>query len=606
MKTYSKIILMLICFLFFQKANSQEIFKIKDNFTSINFDEHINVYSTTDSIFPKSLLENDISWEENKISYGFSKSFYWLRFSIQNDSDTSKQLYFEVDNPHLRFIEFYKVEENDVVLKYKCGRHMPFDVRPIDNVRFIFPINLAKNEKGNYFVKVDKRLSSISFPTKLWNKNEFTKMYNKINLLNGIYFGGLLLAAIYSLFAFFYLKRRLYLYYFLYVIFVGFYVFTSVGYSFQYIIKNSFVFNSYARVICLVFTVFFHAKFIQTLLNTNVNVKKLHRTINILASSLLLLMVVWLFFDPFYKKLVTNYLKITYLLILILIILFIWISIVSYKKKKRIAKLYLLSFSAILIAGIWLLLQEYNWFPFSRPDISPLYFGSFFEVLILSVTLISEMLLVLKEKEELTMQVAEKQQEIIQAYVDGIEKEKLRISEELHDDIGSKLSNLNRFISSEDAVSNKTRSKIENIINDVRNISHKLSPNKSIFSFKEQIENVVEESLSGSEIDYKLYQAGKYQHLSDDQKLNVYRIVQEFLQNTIKHSRATFVEIQLTKIDDNLILTIEDNGIGFDTKEKKKGLGLTNIQRRVDYLNGKLELSSIQNKGTYMVVSIPV
>ena len=321
---------------------------------------------------------------------------------------------------------------------------------------------------------------------------------------------------------------------------------------------------------------------------------------------MLLITFVWLIYEQFDKSIVTLYLKTNYSLIIILIINFLLACIFTYNKLKRLVKLYLLSFSAIILVGVWLVVQEYGWLPSLRTNISPLYIGSLIEIVILSIVLISEMRLVLKEKEDLSLTIAEKQQEIIQAYVDGIEKEKLRISEELHDDIGSKLSNLNQFVAQENNFSTNTRRKIEAIISDVRNISHKLSPNKiTIFSFKEQIENVVEETLSTSNIEYDLIFSEDYTFLSDTQKLNVYRIIQECLHNTVKHSKASFVEIQLTRIDNQIILTIEDNGVGFKPDAKKQGLGIINIHRRVDYLKGKIEISSIPKKGTYILVSIP-
>ena len=109
-----------------------------------------------------------------------------------------------------------------------------------------------------------------------------------------------------------------------------------------------------------------------------------------------------------------------------------------------------------------------------------------------------------------------------------------------------------------------------------------------------------------SEINYSLRIVEDFCFLNDSQKLNIYRIIQEFLQNAIKHSQATSIEIELNKLDDNLILTIEDNGVGFNVKEKKNGLGLINIQRRVDYLNWKIDISSILKKGTFILISFPI
>jgi len=590
-----------------QSLNAQKIFEVNNAFKKIEFKNYINVHSTLDSINPNYILNDTVKWEENKVSYGFSDEFFWLKFKIKNISKSKSELYLEVDNPHLSFIEFYERKNDRLILKYRCGRQLKFDTRPVDNVKFVFPIYLDLNGLSEYYIKIDKRSHSVSFPVNLWNKNEFTKVYNKVNLFNGIYFGGLILAIIYSLIAYFNIKRKLYIFYLFYIFFLGLYMYTSAGYSFQYLIQDSIKFNSYFRVVTLTLMVFLHAKFLQSLFKTKKNTVKLHKSINLFSNALLLITVVYLIVDQFDKSFVTIYLKANYLIILILIIHFLLTCIFTYKKLKKIVKLYLLSFSAIILVGIWLVFLEYGWFPSLRIDISPLYFGSLIEIITLSILLISEMRLVIKEKENLSIKIVEKQQEIVQAYIDGIEKEKLRISEELHDDIGSKLSNLNQFVSDKEIFSKGTSRKIESIINDVRSISHKLSPNKiTFFSFKEQIENVVEEALFNTNIEYTLHFNNEFMFLIESQKLNIYRIIQEFLHNAIKHSKATIIEIELSKLENNLILSIEDNGVGFVVEEKKSGLGLINIQRRVDYLHGKIELSSVLNKGTFALVSIPI
>ena len=607
MKIFKRIFFIFL-FLSIQFSNAQETMLVNDDFQKENFKKYISVFSTEKDVKPNDLINNNsVKWEENKASYGFSTKLFWLKFKIKNISNSTSDLYFEVDNPHLRYIEFYEQIEGKLVLKYKCGRHMSFDSRPVDNVKFIFPIELLSSQTSEFYIKIDKRKSSVSFPTTLWNKNEFTKVSNKVNLFNGVYFGGLILAILYSLMAYFNLKRKLYLNYSLYILFLGLYMFTSAGYAFQYLAKDSILFNSYFRVITLTMMIYFHAKFLQSLFKTKKFAKKIDKSITFFANALLIITAIWFVFEQFDKSFVTLYLKTNYSLIIVLIINFLLACIYTYGKLKKIVKLYLLSFSAIIAVGIWLVVLEYGWLPSLRTNISPLYLGSLIEIIILSIVLISEMRLVLNEKEDLSIKIAEKQQEIIKAYVDGIEKEKLRISEELHDDIGSKLSNLNQFIAQENSFSNTTRKKIENIISDVRSISHKLSPNKeSFFSFKEQIENVADEALLSTSIKYELHISDDYSFLKDTQKLNIYRIVQECLHNIVKHSKASFVEVQLTKIEDELMLTIEDNGIGFSTDTSKKGLGLVNIHSRVDYLKGKLEISSIPNKGTFILVLIPL
>ncbi|HOX83400.1 MAG TPA: ATP-binding protein, partial [Chryseolinea sp.] len=79
-----------------------------------------------------------------------------------------------------------------------------------------------------------------------------------------------------------------------------------------------------------------------------------------------------------------------------------------------------------------------------------------------------------------------------------------------------------------------------------------------------------------------------------------YRIVQELISNVLKHASAKTAIVQVTKVDNQLAVTVEDDGKGFDTAllQRSKGIGWTNIQHRVDFLKGKLDVSSQPEKGT--------
>ena len=90
--------------------------------------------------------------------------------------------------------------------------------------------------------------------------------------------------------------------------------------------------------------------------------------------------------------------------------------------------------------------------------------------------------------------------------------------------------------------------------------------------------------------------------------MTVYRVIQELIGNVIKHAQATEVIVQLFRDEDKLHITVEDNGIGFDTQniQSFKGAGWTNIQNRIAYLKGTIELESGKGTGTSVVIEIPL
>ena len=94
--------------------------------------------------------------------------------------------------------------------------------------------------------------------------------------------------------------------------------------------------------------------------------------------------------------------------------------------------------------------------------------------------------------------------------------------------------------------------------------------------------------------------------LSKEAKLHVYRIIQELLNNAIKHADASEIDVQLNKIDGTLLIMVEDNGNGFDHENAKLGLGLGNLQSRVNVLRGEMEIDSSHERGTSVTVHIPL
>lgn len=95
------------------------------------------------------------------------------------------------------------------------------------------------------------------------------------------------------------------------------------------------------------------------------------------------------------------------------------------------------------------------------------------------------------------------------------------------------------------------------------------------------------------------------ENLDSEIKAELVRIVQEALNNIIKHARAKHTDIQLFKHDNELVITIEDDGQGFNEQQLPGGIGLANMRARAESLDGKLEISSKPGEGTSLLITIP-
>lgn len=196
-------------------------------------------------------------------------------------------------------------------------------------------------------------------------------------------------------------------------------------------------------------------------------------------------------------------------------------------------------------------------------------------------------------------------------------KEKKRVAQELHDGVLGRMfgvrMNLDGLNGFQDEMAINQRigylKELKNIEQDIREISHDLNREKSelINNFVAIVDNLFEEqrrtfqSKLVATIDSNI----KWELVSNSIKINLYRIIQESLQNTNKYANARLIRVELKKAEDDLELTISDDGIGFNAKVKKKGIGLQNMLSRTKECNGLFDIRSEKGKGTIITVTVP-
>jgi signal transduction histidine kinase/streptogramin lyase len=211
-----------------------------------------------------------------------------------------------------------------------------------------------------------------------------------------------------------------------------------------------------------------------------------------------------------------------------------------------------------------------------------------------------------------------RQTEQIRAAIQAQEEERKRISRDLHDDIGTKLSALKLFISSlelkasashqEEIVSLAQNSEqfIQEVVKDLRNLLINLSPTVlEDFGYTNAVEGLVNKINETKLIHFDLNVFGFKQRLQKDYELALYRITQELINNILKHADAKNISLQTGLRDDKIVLIIEDDGKGFDVNLHKDGYGLKNLETRTKLLNGKMIIESIPGKGTTTLIEIP-
>jgi len=201
---------------------------------------------------------------------------------------------------------------------------------------------------------------------------------------------------------------------------------------------------------------------------------------------------------------------------------------------------------------------------------------------------------------------------------EGRLKERQRISEDLHDGVLGKifgtrlaLGFLNINGDNETITKHKLYvDELQNIEKEIRTISHELKNEilSSQTDFIKIVENLLKSQSEISGFDFKIMNnKAAWDSINNKIKINFYRIIQEAIQNINKYSKAKNVKIAFDLIEDSVCLTIEDDGVGFNTDTKSAaGIGLKNMKSRVSKLNGNFDIKSTVNKGTKISIFVPV
>lgn len=218
------------------------------------------------------------------------------------------------------------------------------------------------------------------------------------------------------------------------------------------------------------------------------------------------------------------------------------------------------------------------------------------------------------EKKSFAEKIAH-QRQLAQATIDGQEKERLEMGKELHDNIGQQLTTIKLFLEMAQSTADEKTGQmvsmalrnVSDVINEVRSISRSLvSPTLKDLGFIDSINDLIESLRFTQSIAVELdYYEFDEDQLPDNKKLTLYRIIQEQLNNIVKHARASQVSIILRLTAGNVLLQIKDDGIGFEEATVKKGLGIINIKNRAELLGGSALLTSSPGNGCEINVCLP-
>lgn len=226
----------------------------------------------------------------------------------------------------------------------------------------------------------------------------------------------------------------------------------------------------------------------------------------------------------------------------------------------------------------------------------------------------------IEQQAKLDNEIALQKEIRTKSILEAEEKERRRIAQDLHDGVGQllsaaklNLSNLESKITIKDeeqkTAMQNALSLVDDSVKEVRAVSHNMMPNTLIkLGLASAIREFITKLGNAPSLKVDLEIVGLDSRLDNQIETVLYRVIQEVVNNIIKHANASVISMQIIKHDNELNVMIEDNGIGFDIKniEDFEGIGLKGIQTRIEFLNGSVHFDSSIGRGTTVIIDIPV
>lgn len=201
----------------------------------------------------------------------------------------------------------------------------------------------------------------------------------------------------------------------------------------------------------------------------------------------------------------------------------------------------------------------------------------------------------------------------IDAIINAQEIERSKMAADLHDNLGSKVATLKLYLESYDDQNDfaKFYDKLKKLMNDTYDEIRKISKNKN---FGAEINKglipstklIAKQISESKKIDISVNNIDVNKRIENTLEIQIFRIIQELLTNIIKHSNASEANIQFSEQGSTLTIMVEDNGKGFNLNTSKSGIGLTNVEKRIEKMNGEIVIDTSEGNGTTIILNIPL
>ncbi|TAE30828.1 MAG: hypothetical protein EAZ91_09385 [Cytophagales bacterium] len=557
---------------------------------------------------------------KRRINFGYTESVHWFRFRLVADS-LPEELTFEIRNHTIDHVELFAVRKEGITSTGKTGSRLPFAQRPSPTKTFAYLLNVESGQEVDYYLRLDKRYENLATELSLWQTTDFEDKEQREYLLWGIFAGVVGLMVVLAFLFFAATRDKVYACYGLYVLALALRQFADTGLGFQFLWPHHPTINHPDAVIMALWlyipAMFQFQRYFLELPTTAPRLFWATRIVKYLFLSLFLSLLIAQAmgltdtYTGSYRLVTQTHAVLANLAFL----LFISSTIVGVRSNDTVKKLYGIGFGIQIFGQLFVYAQNLMRY---QPD------GVFFvdAYLILIVNFFIDLIIFayllayryrtsINQQRQLQLTLAQSGQQTNEAIIDVLESERQQVGNLILTDVGGRLADTrarlsglapNPLLTEALTLIDKTDDCLDQILRDG------LPPDLTQKGLPAALAELVEQRAQTGPMQWIFTHKHDLEKATTPfsvmQTRQLYRIVNELINNVVKHAQAAEGRVFLTQTARDWQLTVSDNGRGFDTKrtDKDAGIGLKNIQARAQTLGATVQIKSGEG-GTVVVVS---
>ena len=538
------------------------------------------------------ILQPTRTHKTDSINFPIKIHYQVYEIALVNASQQTQNLILSIDDPNVHAVFVHEIDTGGDLIKIQ-NQHIQ---KVFKKLTFSTPITIGIQYYPKIFrVMVAQKIKTPTLQIRLSESNHFSQIFSRNLFIIGVYFGLLLIIFVYTLISFFSFKQTYFLWFSLLVFLLGVKVSIRTGiFPFATLLHHP---DLDILVSTLVFVVFI--LFLQVLGDFKSRFPILNKVLIAIIVGRVLLNVTILALPQINWVNIEIYSRFG---LLIALLIGIYLSFKQPQPNKWFTIAILLAFGFLILAGLIGSLFDLGTIQINYTTLGFWLAMVLSQILLFLWAISIQVNNIANEHIQLGIKMRKTKKDLIQAYITGVKTEKNHISKELQALVLDEIEAIKNDFQTN--LPTDFEQNLNSIEKDLRNISNELRLEGQA-TFVEQLEQLVNQhQIPKTAFNFKSYNCTT--ELPSNTQKHLYRIIQEAFQNIEKYAQATVVEIQFYQRSNELFLTIEDNGIGFNQSAKTTGIGLENIKNRVQELKGKFELSTSLGQGVSILITIPI